>query len=187
MILVKVFGERTDVAAYLSYYAKEELKVLTEANDEELFFETVVSGFCLDGDLVEVNQIVVEVVMDKKYEADSLKIAEVINYYATYFANNVYVYFTIKEENQAFSFLKQEKKEFESEELKFEEDDCCHCMEGEECTCGDECHCHEGDCKCGEDCKCREGGECTCGDECHCHEEGHECKCGDGCKCHCEE
>ena len=158
MILVKVFGERTDVAAYLSYYAKEELKVLTEANDEELFFETVVSGFCLDGDLVEVNQIVVEVVMDKKYEADSQKIAEVINYYATYFANNVYVYFSIKEENQAFSFLKQEKKEFETEELTF--------MEEEE-----EHHCH-----------CKEEGH-----ECHCHEEGHECDCDGECDCHCDE
>ena len=58
----------------------KELKVLTEANDEELFFETVVSGFCLDGDLVEVNQLVVEVVMDSKYEDAASKIAEVINY-----------------------------------------------------------------------------------------------------------
>ena len=45
----------------------------------------------------------------------------------------------------------------------------CHCMEGEECTCGD-------------DCKCREDGECTCGDDCHCHDG--DCTCGDDCKCH---
>ena len=149
MILVKVFGEWTDVAAYLSYYAKEEIKVLTEAEDEEIFFETVVSGFCLNGDLVEVNQIMVEVVMDKKYEADASKIADVINYYATYFTNNVYVYFSIKDQNHAFSFLKQPMKEFEGEEIEFiedEEEHECHCDEEDgECNCDGDCKCHHKD------------------------------------------
>ncbi len=34
------------------------------------------------------------------------------------------------------------------------------------CSCGEECHCGEGECHCGEE-----------GHECHCHEEGHECHC----------
>ena len=145
MILVKVFGERTDVTAYLSYYAKDEIKVLTDAKDEEIFFETVVSGFCLDGDLVEVNQIMVEVVMDKKYEEDAAKIADVINYYATYFANNVYVYFSLKEEKYSYSFVNQEKKEFDGEEIEFIEDEECesHCDDDDECDC-------DGECKCGK-------------------------------------
>ena len=180
MILVKVFGERTDVTAYLSYYAKDEIKVLTDAKDEEIFFETVVSGFCLDGDLVEVNQLVVEVVMDSKYEEAASRIAEVVNYYGTYFTNNVYVYFSIKDDKHAFSFMNQEKKDFEGEGIEFVEDDECDCKHGGECTCGDECHCHDGeDCGCSENCKCREEDG-----QCHCHEEGHECTCDEECSCH---
>ena len=38
MILVKVLGERTDVAAYLSYYAKEELKAALGVKDNEVVF-----------------------------------------------------------------------------------------------------------------------------------------------------
>lgn len=198
MILVKVFGERTDVTAYLSYYAKDEIKVLTDAKDEEIFFETVVSGFCLDGDLVEVNQLVVEVVMDSKYEDAASKIAEVINYYGTYFTNNVYVYFSIKDDKHAFSFMNQEKKDFEGEGIEFVEDEeCeCNCKHGGECTCGDECDCGDectchndtDGCGCSENCKCREadgkchcheeGRECTCDEECSCHKEKHNCKCG---------
>jgi len=151
MILVKVYGERTDVAAYLSYYAKSEIQVLTEVKDEELFFETVVSGYCLDGDLVEVNQLIVEVVMDSKYASEASKIADVINYYGTYFTNNVYVYFSIKEENLSFTYSNQEKKDFEGEGIEFIEDDESDCHkdghegddEDHECDCG-------GNCKCGK-------------------------------------
>ena len=195
MILVKVYGERTDVTAYLSYYAKEEIKVLTEARDEEIFFETVVSGYCLDGDLVDVNQLMIEVVMDSKYADVGSNLAGVLNYYGTYFTNNVYVYFSLKDENLAFSYVNQEKKDFDGEGIEFVEDDECHCREGGECTCGDECHCKEGgECTCGDDCKCREnggechcheGGECTCGDDCKCKEKGNECHCHDN-KCNCE-
>ena len=171
MILVKVFGERTDVTAYLSYYAKDEIKVLTDARDEEIFFETVVSGFCLDGDLVEVNQLMVEVVMDSKYEDAASKIADVINYYGTYFTNNVYVYFSIKDDKHSFNFVNQEKKDFEGEGIEFVEDEheCC-CKHGKECDCDDDC-----------DCGCKSGGECTCGDDCDCEENG--CKCDENCKC----
>ena len=189
MILVKVYGERTDVAAYLSYYAKEEIKVLTDAKDEEIFFETVVSGYCLDGDLVEVNQLMVEVVMDSKYENEAEKIAGVINYYGTYFTNNVYVYFSIKNENQSFNFVNQELKDFEGEGIEFiEDDEECHCHEE-----GHKCCCHEDgeDCGCSENCKCREadgichcheeGHECTCDEECSCHKENHKCNCKSGC------
>lgn len=194
MILVKVYGERTDVAAYLSYYAKEEIKVLTEVKDEELFFETVVSGYCLDGDLVEVNQLMVEVVMDSKYAEEASKIADVINYYGTYFTNNVYVYFSLKDDRLGFTYSNQEKKDFEGEGIEFIEDDECHCHEGGKCTCGEECHCHEGgECTCGEECSChKDGKDCGCGPDCkcrekdglcHCHEEGHKCECDQGCKC----
>ena len=214
MILVKVYGERTDVTAYLSYYAKEEIKVLTEARDEEIFFETVVSGYCLDGDLVEVNQLMIEVVMDSKYADVASNLAGVLNYYGTYFTNNVYVYFSLKDDNLAFSYVNQEKKDFDGEGIEFVEDDECHCREGGECTCGDECHCHderechckeggectcgeechchEGKCNCGCECHCHEGGECTCGEDCKCRENGGEChchegKCNCGCECHCHE
>ena len=169
MILVKVFGERTDVTAYLSYYAKDEIKVLTDAKDEEIFFETVVSGFCSDGDLVEVNQLVVEVVMDSKYEDAAARIAEVVNYYGTYFTNNVYVYFSIKDDKHAFNFTNQEKKDFEGEGIEFVEDDEDGCGCSENCKCREEdgeCHCHE------------EGHECTCDEECSCHKEKNKCKCG---------
>ena len=45
------------------------------------------------------------------------------------------------------------------------DDECdCGCQDGEECTCGDDCHCGES-CDCG----CQDGKECTCGDDCHCH------------------
>ncbi len=151
MILIKVYGERTDVCAYLSYYAKAEIKVLTEAKDEEIFFEAIVSGFCHDGDLIEVNQLVVEVVMDKKYEQDASKIADVINYYGTYFTNNVYVYFSLKDDNLAYNYTNQAKKEFDADEKVFieeeEEHKCCH--EGNHEHKDGECGCHGDDkCKC---------------------------------------
>ena len=119
-------------------------------------------GLAVEANAVNLNNRKLEQKAEDKRKQqeldDAKKIAEVINYYATYFANNVYVYFSIKEENQAFSFLKQEKKEFETEELTFIEEE------------------EEHHCRCKEE-----------GHECHCHEEGHECDCDGECDCHCDE
>lgn len=67
----------------------------------------------------------------------------------------------------------------------------CGCQDGEECTC------HEHQCKCGKEhheknCGCLDGKECTCGDDCDCGEDcdcgchDEHCDCGDDCDCGCE-
>ncbi len=52
------------------------------------------------------------------------------------------------------------------------------------CSCGDDCHCHEGQ----DECECNNGKQCNCHceDECHCTEENH-CGCQDEHECECDD
>ena len=134
MILVKVLGERTDVAAYLSYYAKEELKTALGVKDNEVVFEVVVSDYFVDGDLKGFDGILINVFMDQEHSSKKKEIAEILNTYCNYFESLTWITFHEVDSKNSFVFENKGVKEFEHHD----------------CECEDhECHCHDDDCKCG--------------------------------------
>lgn len=160
MVLVKVLGERTDVASYLSYYAKVGLKDLLKVNEDDILFEVVVSDYFVDGDLKGYGGIVLEVTLEKQYENKREEIAKLLNSFCSYFETKTWIKFNVLSKEDSFVFECAEVKEFD------------HC----DCGCHEhECHCHDEKCECGCgcgpdcDCGCQEGKECTCEhEECHC-------------------
>ncbi len=179
MLLIKVLGERTDVASYLSYYAKLGLKDLLKIEEDEILFEVVVSDYFVDGDLKGYGGIVIEVTLEKEYESKKSEIAKILNSFCAYFETRTWIKFNVLDASDSFVFETKEIKKFE---------------EHNHCGCGDECGCHnhcDEDCDCG----CQEGKECTCkhddcgchDHQCHCNEEKCECGCGPDCECGCQE
>ncbi|MBE6124227.1 MAG: hypothetical protein E7184_01620 [Erysipelotrichaceae bacterium] len=183
MILIKILGERTDVASYLSYYAKVQLNDLLKINEDDILFEVVVSDYFVDGDLKGYGGIVIEVTIEKEHNNKKEEIAKILNSFCSYFETKTWIKFNVLDKSDSFVFESAEVKHFDK------------------CGCESNCHCHEEKCECGCecgpdcDCGCQEGKECTCehdckcGSNCHCHEEKCECgcECGPDCDCGCQE
>lgn len=146
MILVKVLGERTDVAAYLSYYAKEELKTALGVKDNEVVFEVVVSDYFVDGDLKGFDGILINVFMDQEHGNKKKEIAEILNTYCNYFESLTWITFHEVDSKNSFVFENDGVKKFEDGEECECEDHKCHCHEHHDHECG--CGCHDEDCEC---------------------------------------
>ena len=163
MIKINVNGNRSDVIGYVSYYSCEELANLLEVNQDEIIYETTVTDYFLHGDITFETEVIVHVTLTDNYFDKIQEITNILVKYVGFFTSKCMVYYDVIDSRLVYIYENKNK----TKECGCgcgchheENEDGCHCHEGDECGC----HCHEEGHECDEDC------------DCGCH-EGHECCC----------
>lgn len=138
MLKIKVNGNRIDMAAYLSYYAVDELVKLTGLKEEEITFEGNVNDYFVRGHMSEDVHVEVKVTMPEEYEDKIKGINKILKNYLSYFEVNYVIYYELIDEDNFFKCKTKKVKKANEHKCECEDSDCDH----ENCTCDDE------DCEC---------------------------------------
>lgn len=162
MIKISVNANRSDIAGYISYYSCKEIAPLLEIDEKEIVYESAVVDYFSFGDIDFSTKVETVVTISDNYAEHIGEINDILVKYLSGFVSEFDIRYEIVDSNLLYSFKVAPSK--------------CHCGD-DDCSCGDECHCHEEH----HECHCHEDGH-----ECHCHEEHHECHCHeDEHECHC--
>ena len=157
MIKIRVNGNRSDIAGYISYYSCKEIAPLLEIDEKEVIYETPVVDYFAFGDIDFSTRVETVVTLSDNYAQHIGEINDILAKYLSGFVSEFDIRYEIIDSNLLYSFKVAAKNECDAD--------------------GCECGCHHDDCECGchhDDC------ECGCHHE---HEEEHEC-CHHDCKCH---
>lgn len=151
MIKIRVNGNRSDIAGYISYYSCKEIAPLLEIDEKEVIYETPVVDYFAFGDIDFSTRVETVVTLTDNYTQHIGEINDILAKYLSGFVSEFDIRYEIIDSNLLYSFKVASKKE---------------------CDCGDDCHCHGDDCSCHDhECECDDGHECCCHHEHKCHHE----------------
>lgn len=141
MISIKVNGNRSDVAGYLSFYSSEMISELVGCKEEEITYESSVNDYFFKGDITEDIFIEVNVTMPDVFEEHIHDITNIIVKYVGFFTNKCRVYYNLIEAKNIFIY-DVSKQHDDCHDCDHEEDEHEYC-EDHDCDCDEDCHNHD--------------------------------------------